>query len=512
MKTEQGSVSSSSSGRCGVSSVTEASSLSQKLQISERAFVNRSPGELSVFNLDRPGRRSMEDDILLDRDTKLIAVVDHECTRNRRGHYSSRLPSQEVTSARTLEVENSDAGTKILSNKYRLTQDTSLSELKRKISEDPCLVLLTEDVIHRTMAVPNDTQYANQGHLTSATYLRFAAAYDKLYVSPAVTSSSPVTVAIIDTGVDIDHVDLNANVWTNTTETANGLDDDGNGYVDDLYGYNFPSAVSNPRPDLTCGSDCSGNYHGTHVAGLSAAVTDNSAGVSGVLGKRVKIMALNVFGSSNGAYTSDIDNAITYAYQKGAKVINLSLGSLGATPSTKAAIAAAIANGAVVVAAAGNDAFQLDTYSSSLQGYYCTYPAAYAKDVSGFVSVGAIDSNTGLRAKYSNYSTSYVEIGAPGSQTSYSAGNCSGASTGGLLSTLPGNTYGRACGTSMASPVVAGGAAAALALKQALGGSYTPAQIESLLLSSGQSVSGLSTVFKDGKVMDLKTLVDTISP
>ncbi|MCS6909212.1 MAG: S8 family serine peptidase [Anaerolineales bacterium] len=254
-----------------------------------------------------------------------------------------------------------------------------------------------------------------------------------------------VTVAVIDTGVDLVHSDLVGRFWHNSGETGagretNGVDDDGNGFVDDWQGWDFANGDNDPQDDH-------GYSHGTHVAGIVAATANNGLGIAGAasLGCPAQIMALKVLRDSGEGTDADVAAAVRYAAEQGARVINLSLGARKETPATEMAIEDAIAQGALVVAAAGN---------SGQFGVY--YPAAYESAV----AVAASDS-ANRRAHFSSYGPQ-VDLTAPGV---------------GIYSTLRHNYYGTLSGTSMATPHVA--AAAALLASQPQ--FDTPAKIRAAL-------------------------------
>lgn len=264
-----------------------------------------------------------------------------------------------------------------------------------------------------------------------------------------------VVVAVLDTGVDRNHSDLSANIWKNTKEIAgNGIDDDGNGYADDVFGWN---TVNNNNSTL----DVQG--HGTHVAGTIAGVR-NSFGVTGIA-YNAKIMPVKVLGDDGYGSFSGIAKGIRYAADNGAHVINMSLGASVGNSELEAAVQYAHNKGVVVVMAAGNDG-----------GLQPGFPARYA-DRWG-IAVGAVDINKSM-ASFSNRAGSNLALAyvtAPGVN---------------IYSTLPGNSYVSYSGTSMATPHVAGVAALMLSANRNL----TPAQVRQILTQTAENSnpSGVKT-------------------
>jgi subtilisin family serine protease len=364
---------------------------------------------------------------------------------------------------------------------YKAPKAMTLDELRQLAEENPCVVGLSDHVPMYASAAFTDPDVPQQAHLTA---IEQPAGNDTFMAPGALIRD--VVVAIIDTGVDINHEDLKDNVWTNTKEIpGNGIDDDHNGYIDDVNGWNFADDTNNVQPEC---SDCT---HGTHVAGLTAARGGNGVGGAGVMGQHVKIMALNVFGNSSGASNSDIDNAIRYAADNGADVINMSLGGSGADSATESAIQYALSKNVTVVVAAGNSGEMIDTKNNFEN------PASYAGLYHGVLATASVDAqNINNISSWSNYGTSVVKIAAPGADSSST----------GLLSTLPGNQYGRMQGTSMASPVAAGVAALAVGYLKSHGVNPTPAAVEAAIVGSAQISSKLTGVVKDGKVVDVKNL------
>lgn len=267
------------------------------------------------------------------------------------------------------------------------------------------------------------------------------------------TGSHDVIVADIDTGIDYNHVDLANNLWRNPKEIAgNKVDDDNNGYVDDVVGFNFRDKNATPWDD---------NEHGSHTAGTIAATGDNGVGVTGVA-KTASIMGLRFLGGSDGSGTlEDAILAIDYATKNGASIMSNSWGGGGFSQAMFDSIKRADEAGILFVAAAGNESANNDTKPS--------YPASYK--LPNVLTVAATDDVDGM-AYFSNYGLTSVHLGAPGVKT---------------YSTIPGNKYAPLSGTSMATPHVSG---AAVLIK-----SQYPAlkakEIKDLLLQSVEQVSSL---------------------
>ena len=256
----------------------------------------------------------------------------------------------------------------------------------------------------------------------------------------AETGAPETVVAVVDGGVDIGHPDLNENVWTNPDEVAgNGQDDDGNGYVDDVHGWNFvgdPAAENNDVGEAP--ADYPSHGHGTHVAGTIAAEGNNGLGVTGVAWG-AKVMSLKFVGDDGSGRISDAMEALDYAIDEGAKISNHSWGCYYTAESTGCysqalhdAIKAADASGHLLVTSAGNDALDTDTQAH--------YPSGYASP--NVISVAATTDRDGLWVA-SNYGAATVDLGAPGQN---------------VYSTYP-SFYDYMSGTSMAAPHVAGVAA-----------------------------------------------------
>ncbi|MBP8261414.1 MAG: S8 family serine peptidase [Verrucomicrobia bacterium] len=321
------------------------------------------------------------------------------------------------------------------------------------------------DFLVQTAAViPNDPAFVNQWGLFSSTDadINGPEAWDVSVGDPA------VVVAIIDTGVQWNHPDLAANIFVNAIELngSPGIDDDGNGYVDDIHGWDFYAGDSDPMDE---------SGHGTHVAGIVGAAGNNGMGVAGTQW-RARILPLRFIGP-NGGYVSDAIEAVEYAVAMGARISNNSWGSSSYSSALESAISKAGGKGHLFVAAAGNSG--LDADKSPF------YPACYPLD--SIVSVAAVG-QTLLRASFSNYGAQSVDLGAPGVS---------------IYSTLRGSTYGSMSGTSMASPHVAGVAALVLATMP----DASVATIRDRLFATVRPLASLQGVTVTGGMVDAAAAV-----
>ena len=260
--------------------------------------------------------------------------------------------------------------------------------------------------------------------------------YDQQWYIPAIkanlvwaqtTGGSEQVIAILDTGVDTEHPDLKNKIWQNPGEIpGNGIDDDGNGLIDDVNGWDYINNDNDPKDD---------NSHGTHVAGIAAAETNNGIGIAGV-NWQAKIMPLKVFQSSGRGDASTISQGIIYAANKGATAINMSFGSYARSITMENALANAYAT-SILVAAAGNDGVDVD--GCIPRGI--NFPAALSY-VLGVQSPDGSFSNSDCNGPtYSNYQDLFnYELKAPGTN---------------IISTIPNGNYRVYQGTSMATPMVA---------------------------------------------------------
>lgn len=324
-------------------------------------------------------------------------------------------------------------------------------------------------------ATPNDPRYSSQWglHNVGQTGGRSDSDIDAPEAWNTTTGSRSIIVGVIDTGIDYNHPDLAANIWRNTREIAgNGIDDDGNGYRDDVRGWDFANNDADPFDD---------NAHGTHVAGIIGAVGNNGVGVSGVAWN-VQLMPLKFLTANGSGSTSAAVMAINYAVANGAKILNNSWGGGGFNSALNDAVARARAAGVIFVAAAGNEANNNDVNPS--------YPANI--NVDNVISVAATDSSDRL-ASFSNFGATTVDIAAPGV---------------GILSTTPNNNYSSFSGTSMATPFVAGAAALVWSANPTL----TYSQVIGRLYSSVDVVAGLSGKVATGGRLNVNRALSGTTP
>ncbi len=307
--------------------------------------------------------------------------------------------------------------------RFAISDGQKVPDVVKRIAADRRVEFAEPDYIRYATYTPSDPLFSQQWDMTKIGLPLF---WDVELGDPT------IIVAVLDTGVDLDHPDLVNQLWQNPGEIpGNGDDDDLNGYDDDYNGYDFAGdgplpgqGAEDPIPDDTYVG------HGTHVSGTIAAEQDNGIGISGEA-PGVKIMAVRVLGGILGAgYSSDISDGVIYAADNGASVINMSLGGTAKSATEYNALKYAWDNNVFIAAAAGNEGDS---------GNPISYPAAYVFTM----SVGATDSNDVI-AMFSTHNI-FLEISAPGVN---------------ILSTVPPGVYEDGwSGTSMATPHVAGLAA-----------------------------------------------------
>lgn len=316
------------------------------------------------------------------------------------------------------------------------------------------------DFIVRASIIPNDSGFGNLwGMNQSADHdIDGPEGWDIFRGNPN------FPIAVIDTGVQYTHPDLSANIWTNPGEIAgNGIDDDGNGYVDDVRGWDFVNNDNDPMDD---------NGHGTHCSGTIGAIGNNGIGVAGVVWN-TKIVPLKFLNSSGNGSISAALGCLQYAAGKGVKVSSNSWGGGGYSSSFFNAIESSKSIGHIFVAAAGNAGTNNDATPS--------YPASYTND--NVIAVASTTSSDTL-SSFSQYGATSVDIGAPGSS---------------IYSTYPTNSYATLSGTSMATPHVAGVVVSVYGQNT----SWTYSQVRSRVLSTARPIAALSGKCVTGGVVNL---------
>ena len=233
-----------------------------------------------------------------------------------------------------------------LFNIYKLKASTSIDIAKiiEELEKDQSVEFAEPNYYIYTMETYPDDPLYQGGEQWYIDAVNAPAAWD------STTGDTSQIIGVIDTGVDWDHPDLDDNIWRNWDEIPdNGIDDDANGFIDDIRGWDFINNDNDPNDD---------NSHGTHVAGIAAAESNNGIGITGIAWN-AKIMPVKMLQSSGRGSSSDLAAAIIYASDNGATVINMSLGSYGESMTVKTALENAYAN-SVLVAAAGNDGYKVD--------------------------------------------------------------------------------------------------------------------------------------------------------
>lgn len=350
----------------------------------------------------------------------------------------------------------------------------------KSLAKNPLVDIVEPNFIYRALRTPNDPLYAklwgmnNVGQADPSNQVGIAGVdigAEKAW--DIETGNKDLIVAVIDTGIDYNHPDLKDNMWTNEAELNGkaGVDDDSNGFVDDVYGYNFSENKGDSRDD---------QGHGSHCAGTIGAKGDDGKGIVGVAWN-VKLMSVKFLSSSGSGTLENALKAIDYATKMGAKIMSNSWGGGGFSQTLKEAIERSNAAGALFVAAAGNNGTNNDQSP--------VYPGSY--QVPNVLSVAAID-NKGQMAGFSCYGRNAVHVGAPGVNV-YS-------STGGA--------YDSFSGTSMATPHVSGIAALVLSHEPNL----TNVQLKDRIIATAKPMQSLRGKVKSGGMANAYTALMNILP
>lgn len=225
----------------------------------------------------------------------------------------------------------------------RLAPGSDVLAAVQKYASDPNVEFAEPNYLAHITLIPNDTRFSEQWALPK---IQAPQAWDTETGEPTGPEDARVVIAIIDTGIDFEHPDLAGQIWTNTNEVpGNILDDDGNGYVDDVNGWDFVNNDNNPDDDNIYS-------HGSHVSGIAAAALNNATGIAGIC-PGCRIMPLKVCGTGTSCSVADIVEAIYYAADNGAKIISMSLGG-PCSPTEAAAVNYAWNKDLLIIAASGN--------------------------------------------------------------------------------------------------------------------------------------------------------------
>jgi subtilisin family serine protease len=386
------------------------------------------------------------------------------------GDKNNPVKAEQINSIQEILVKYKNISEPVV---IKIPANSSLNDILSIYQNRPDVEYAEPNYAYHASVIPSDPYYSKQWYLER---IRAPLAWDRIRETPK------VIIAVIDTGVQINHPDLAANIWTNPAEIAgNGVDDDHNGFIDDVHGWDFVNDVPDPSPKFEDGFTEAGVMHGTIVAGVIAAVGSNGAGITGITWQ-AQIMPLKVLDDKGEGRTSDVIRAIDYAINNKASIINLSFVGLDYSRGLYEAIARAHDAGVIVVAAAGNEQSQGQGYNLDETPMYPACDDGTDNMVIGVAATDAIDQ----KASFSSYGSRCVDIAAPGV---------------GFFSTAVfapteqiNNSYfdqyygGYWSGTSMATPVVAG----VLALLEGANPGAKSPQIKDILLATADDISRLN--------------------
>ncbi|MFP3903351.1 MAG: S8 family serine peptidase, partial [Armatimonadota bacterium] len=395
--------------------------------------------------------------------------------------------SPQATRQRSVQIASAVRGnvTRILAGGrmavIEVPEDTDLIEAARTLSRTGA-TFVEPDLVVETTSIPNDPRYDDQYYLPQ---INAPGAWDIR------TDADDVVIAVVDSGVDLDHPDLADNIWTNPGEIPNnGKDDDGNGFVDDYYGWDFDSDSNDPSPSPD-GKDNNGDgeadeqvSHGTLVAGIAAAVGNNEFGTAGVAWS-ARIMAVQVFPDDGSTYVSTVAEGIDYAADNGADIINLSIGSPYA-PGFSPSIERAYEAGICVIAAAGNGGDEITASDGTWVSPLCNDGPDPLND-NYVLGVAAVDQDDRV-TWYTNFDTSggnFVDVSAPGSGIlgpAYYDPSVSGFS----------NYFYTNTGTSFGCPMASGLAALILAKNPG----FSPAQVYAAIRGSTDDIDAVNAGYE----------------
>ncbi len=391
------------------------------------------------------------------------------------------------------EGENLPASDLILSSKplfeqVLLVETSDALSLTRELSGNPSVEYVEENTYHGKAELPKEVpaglmmesfgeQYFNDPQVSRiwsfADDSGNGISVNRAYSTVQAQAREDVIVAVVDTGVDYRHEDLKDMMWVNPREIpGNGIDDDRNGYIDDVHGIN--TLVRDAQGNAT-GNPMASHAHGTHVSGTIAATQNNHVGIAGIA-SRAKIMAIRTVPDDADETDANVVESYLYAARNGARLINCSFGKTfneGGRVVKEAIDHVATRYGALVVAAAGNDSSMFEKWDIDVKP---KYPASYDSD--GLLVIAATGPSGSL-ASFSNVGRRSVDLAAPGVN---------------IFSTLPRNQYGGMSGTSMATPTTVGMLAEVLARYPSL----TPFELKKIAIASVTPVASFKSHMVSG--------------
>ena len=396
-----------------------------------------------------------------------------------------RRNARSIVQARISDLNNDEIDDKYRNlKKGRIAKfslnGVSVKNALEKLRKNPAVLYAEPDYIVTASVTPDDTSFADLWGMnnTGQTGGVADADIDAPEAWDISTGSHDVIVGVIDTGVDHSHPDLMANIWTNPAEIAgDGIDNDGNGYIDDIHGINAITGIGDPMDD---------QGHGSHVSGTIGATGNNGLGVVGV-NHNVSIIGCKFLDSSGSGSLSDALTCIDYFVDLknngvNVRATNNSWGGGGFSQALSDAITSSEQANILFVAAAGNSASDNDAQAS--------YPSGYPHD--SVLSV-ASTTHTDDMSGFSQWGLTTVDLGAPGSD---------------ILSTVPGGGYASFSGTSMATPHVTGAAALAWSVNPEL----SAVEMKALLMSSGDDNAALAGKTVSGKRLNVRSALENADP
>jgi len=394
----------------------------------------------------------------------------------------------------TIENLISKTHHKSLFKDWYVVYTKNLPVLKRELNQNKKILVFENDYRADRKVLPETKSFAEQLDSKSSfndpkvgsiwsfkDASRHGVSIERAYAANFQGSQEKIIVAVIDTGIDYNHEDLKNVMWVNKNEIpGNGIDDDKNGYIDDIHGIN---TVQRDERDNATGKMMDTHSHGSHVAGTIGAEQNNGIGISGIA-SNVSLMGLRTVPGSGDELDVDVVESFIYAAKNGARIINCSFGkdrNEGGQAVKEAIDFIGQKYGTLIIAAAGNSSNDIDRR--------LTYPASYS---SINLLVVASTTSSGRLSYFSNYGEQNVDVAAPGSN---------------IYSTTPGNRYGSKSGTSMASPTTAGVAAEILSRHPHL----TPEKLKDLLMTTVTKSRRIRRPLKSGGRIDLYNALDSLN-